>query len=286
MRQRTPGSRSPAAPAAPSARKRYGQHFLTDPRILGRIADAVGISPGDTVVEIGPGRGALTAELLSRVGPKGRLVAVEVDRDLAAMLKVQYADHREFTLVEGDVLATDLTVQVKRPFLLAGNIPYNITTPILFRALEPPRAERMVFLVQLEVAQRLVAAPASEDYSALSVNAQALAKLEIVFRVPPGAFNPPPKVESAVIRMTPRESPDIAPHEEPAFKKLVQALFSQRRKQMLRAVRSARGLDAYNAGAALDRAGIGHTLRPEVLAPADFARLLRALTQPLADTSA
>jgi 16S rRNA (adenine1518-N6/adenine1519-N6)-dimethyltransferase len=276
VRQRTPGSRSPAAPPA---RKRFGQHFLTDRRILSRIADAVGISPGDTVVEIGPGRGALTAELLSRVGPKGRLVAVEVDRDLAAMLTVQYADHPEFTLVEGDVLATDLTLQVKRPFLLAGNIPYNITTPILFRALEPPRAERMVFLVQLEVAQRLVAEPASEDYSALSVNAQAIAKLEIVFRVPAGSFNPPPKVESAVIRMIPRETPDIEPAEEPAFKTLVQALFSQRRKQMLRALRSARGLDAYNAGAALDRARIGHTLRPEVLAPADFARLLRELVQ-------
>jgi 16S rRNA (adenine1518-N6/adenine1519-N6)-dimethyltransferase len=264
-------------PVTHRPRKRFGQHFLTDPRILGRIADSVGIQPGDTVVEIGPGRGALTTELLKRVGPTGRLVAIEVDRDLAAMLRIQYADHRAFTVVEGDILATDLTVQVKRPFLLAGNIPYNITTPILFRALEPPRAERMVFLVQLEVAERLVAKAGTKEYGALTVNAQALADIEIVFTVPAGAFKPPPKVESAVIRLVPRESPDVAPGQEPRYRTLVQGLFSNRRKQMLRALRSVRGLDAHNAGLALERAGITPTDRPEVLAPADFARLLSAL---------
>jgi 16S rRNA (adenine1518-N6/adenine1519-N6)-dimethyltransferase len=258
-------------------RKRFGQHFLTDPRILGRIADAVGITPGDTVVEIGPGRGALTTELLKRVGPNGRLVAVEVDRDLASMLRVQYLDNRAFTLVEGDILATDLSIQVKRPFLLAGNIPYNITTPILFRALEPPRAERMVFLVQLEVAQRLGAAPGTKEYGALSVNAQALAEFELVFKVPAGAFKPPPKVESAVIRMTPLREPIIAEADQDGYRKLVQGLFTQRRKQMLRALRSVRGLDAYNAGAALERAGINPMDRPEVLSPAAFAQLQKAL---------
>jgi 16S rRNA (adenine1518-N6/adenine1519-N6)-dimethyltransferase len=262
----------------PPVRKRFGQHFLTDPRILSRIADAVGISEGDTVVEIGPGRGALTAELLKRVGAKGKLVAIEVDRDLASMLRMQYADKPQFSLIEGDVLATDFSVQVKPPFLLAGNIPYNITTPILFRALEHPRAERMVFLVQLEVAQRLAANPGTKDYGALSVNAQALADIELVFKVAAGSFSPPPKVESAVIRMTPRPNPAISRANEAGYRKLVQGLFTQRRKQMLRALRSVRGLSAQDAGAALEKAGINPMDRPEVLTPAAFAQLLSALS--------
>ncbi len=261
------------------ARKRFGQHFLTDPRILGRIADALRIAPGDSVVEIGPGRGALTEPLLGRVGPNGHVVAVEVDRDLSALLRERYAGRPEFTLVEGDVLKTEFTLYVASPFLLIGNIPYNITTPILFRALEPPRAERMVFLIQREVADRLAAAPASEDYGALTVNLQALATVETVFTVPAGAFNPPPKVESAVIRLVPRAEPLIARDEEVAFRTLVQGLFSYRRKQMLRALRSVRGMSAADAGAALERAQIVATDRPEVLAPADFARLLRVLRE-------
>lgn len=258
-------------------RKRFGQHFLTDPRILSRIADSLSIAEGDTVVEIGPGRGSLTAELLKRVGTAGRLVAIEIDRDLSAMLRIQHADNRAFTVVEGDFLATDLTVQVKRPFLLAGNIPYNITTPILFRALEHPRAERMVFLVQLEVGQRLSAKPGTKEYGALSVNAQAFADIELVFRIPAGAFVPPPKVESAVIRLVPRTTTEVAPELEGKYRTLVKALFSHRRKQMLRALRSVRGLDAHNAGAVLEKAGITPTDRPEVLTPAQFAQLIRVL---------
>ncbi len=259
------------------ARKRFGQHFLTDPRILGRIADALGISADDSVVEIGPGRGGLTDQVLNRVGPGGRVIAVELDRDLGALLRERYAARPEFSLVEGDVLKVDFAPYVAPPFLLIGNIPYNITTPILFRALEPPRAERMVFLIQREVADRLAAAPASEDYGALTVNLQALATVETVFTIPAGAFNPPPKVESAVIRLVPRPEPLIARDEEVPFRSLVQGLFSYRRKQMLRALRSVRGMSAVDAGAALDRAQIVPTDRPEVLAPTDFVRLLRAL---------
>jgi 16S rRNA (adenine1518-N6/adenine1519-N6)-dimethyltransferase len=261
----------------PFARKRFGQHFLTDPGILSRIAAALGIAPGDTVVEIGPGRGALTHELLERVGRGGRVVAIEVDRDLSAALRLRYATRPELTMVQGDVLETDLHAHVAPPFLLAGNIPYNITTPIIFKALDAPRAARMVFLVQREVADRLAAVPGSRDYGALSANVQAVATVEVLFRVAAGAFSPPPRVESAVVRITPVAAPVVAPHEEAPFRTLVQSLFSFRRKQMARALREARGLDATAAAAALARAAIRPADRPEVLTPDDFARLLRAL---------
>lgn len=259
------------------ARKRFGQHFLTDPGILSRIAGTLAIGEGDTVLEIGPGRGGLTEELLHRVGPRGRVVAVEVDRDLSAALRLRYATRPELTMVEGDVLDADIGEHVQPPFLLVGNIPYNITTPILFKALDPPRAARMVFLVQREVADRLAAPPGSRAYGALSANIQAVADVEVLFRVAAGAFSPPPKVESAVVRITPTDAPVVTPGEEQAFRSLVQSLFSFRRKQMARALREATGLAAGTTAAVLERAGIRPADRPEVLAPADFARLLRAL---------
>ena len=261
------------------ARKRFGQHFLTDPRILARSADALAIEPGDTVVEIGPGRGGLTEPLLARVGAHGRLIAIEVDRDLAALLRVRYENRPEFAVVEGDVLQAPLAPSGSGGagrYLLVGNIPYNITTPILFRALETPRAERMVFMIQREVAERLAAAPGTENYGALSVNAQALATIEICFRVPAGAFTPPPKVDSAVIRVVPRAEPVVTPAEEEAYRLLVQGLFSFRRKQMVRAVRNVCRVSAERSAEMLAAAGIVATDRPEVLAPANFARLLRA----------
>jgi 16S rRNA (adenine1518-N6/adenine1519-N6)-dimethyltransferase len=194
---------------------------------------------------------------------------------------VGYALHPEVTIVEADVLNVPIApagLAAGGRYLLVGNIPYNITTPILFRALEAPRAARMVFLIQREVAERLASEPGGEDYGALTVNAQALATIEIVFRVPPGAFTPPPKVESAVIRVVPRADPLVTPEEEAPFRVLVQGLFSFRRKQMIRAVRNVCRLDATGAAALLERAAIRGTDRPEVLAPADFARLLRAST--------
>jgi 16S rRNA (adenine1518-N6/adenine1519-N6)-dimethyltransferase len=264
------------APGVPAPRKRFGQHFLTDPRILARIADALEIRAGDSVVEIGPGRGALTAQLVERVGPTGRLTAIEVDRDLAAHLRDQFATRPECEIVERDVLDGGVAPAGGGRYLLAGNIPYNITTPIIFQALRSPRADRMVFLVQREVAERLAAPPGSEAYGALSANVQALATVELLFRVAAGAFTPPPRVESAVIRLAPLAAPVVAPHEEEPFRLLVQALFSFRRKQLARGVRDACGVSAVEAAALIARAGLTPTDRPEVLSPADFARLLRA----------
>jgi 16S rRNA (adenine1518-N6/adenine1519-N6)-dimethyltransferase len=257
----------------PRPKKRLGQHFLTDQGLLARIADALGATRADTVIEIGPGRGALTEQLLTRAG---RVIAIELDRELAPMLADRWRDEPRFTMVEGDVLAQDLGALAGGPYLLVGNVPYNITTPILFHALRPPRPARAVYLVQREVAERIAAAPGSEAYGALSVNLQALARAELLFGVSAKAFKPPPKVESAVIRVLPRLAPLLAAHEEEPFRVLVQSAFGLRRKQMRRVLRTVRGWDAARADAALEGAGIEPAARPEVLSAEDFARLLRA----------
>ncbi|MGA1309365.1 MAG: 16S rRNA (adenine(1518)-N(6)/adenine(1519)-N(6))-dimethyltransferase RsmA [Gemmatimonadaceae bacterium] len=257
----------------PRAKKRFGQHFLTDPRILARIAEGLAITPTDTVIEIGPGRGALTEALLQRAG---RVIAIEVDRDLVPILRSRWADDPRLTVVEGDVLAQDLGALASGPYLVAGNVPYNITTPILFHALTRPRPARAVYLVQLEVAQRAVAAAGEAAYGALSVNLQALAQVELLFRVPAGAFSPPPQVESAVIRVTPRPDPVIAADEEAPYRTMVQGAFGLRRKQLKRVVRTLWSLDAEQAGAVVDAAGLDPEARPETLSPSAFAALLRA----------
>ena len=259
----------------PKPRKWLGQHFLTDPRILGRIADVLAITKADTVVEIGPGRGALTEQLVARAK---RVVAIEIDRDLAKLLREKYAGDERVTVIENDVLDVNLGEVAGGPYLVAGNVPYNITTPILFHALEFPRAARAVYLVQREVAERVVAAPASENYGALSANLQALASAELVFKVAAGAFTPPPKVESAVLRITPRADPLVSADEEAPFRAMVVGAFGFRRKQMQRVVRELWGLGAVEAAEILERAEIEPTARPEVLTPLDFARLLRART--------
>jgi 16S rRNA (adenine1518-N6/adenine1519-N6)-dimethyltransferase len=273
VRRKADGRGPRAEQPFPPPRKRLGQHFLTDPRILSRIADALAITPADTVIEIGPGRGALTEQLVARAA---RVIAIEVDRDLAAILRSRHANDARVTIVEDDVLNVDLGALAGGPYLLAGNVPYNITTPILFHALRRPRPERAVYLVQREVAERVVAAPASEEYGALSVNVQALAVAEQLFGVAAGAFQPPPNVESAVLRITPRDDPVVAGHEERAFRALVQGAFGMRRKQMGRVVRSLWSLGADDAVALLARARVDPAARPEVLSPEEFARVLRA----------
>lgn len=272
-RQRRPG-RAPAGDGAPRPRKRLGQHFLSDPRILERIAEALEPAPGETIVEIGPGRGALTDLLAARAT---RLIAIELDRLLAARLRERYAAQPHVTIVEADVLDVDLGQLAGGPYALAGNVPYYITTPILFHALRRPRAERAVYLVQREVADRIVAPAGSESYGALSVNVQALASAEILFRVPAGAFHPPPKVESAVIRIIPRPDPVVRAEREEVYRTLVQAAFGLRRKQMRRVLRTIRSLSAAAADEVLARAGIEPETRPETLTPDDFARLQETL---------
>src|SRR5215212_1876135 len=213
------GGKPPARGGAfPPTRKSLGQHFLTDRRILGRIADALHLTGTETVLEIGPGRGSLTDLLVDRAG---RLIAIEYDRALAAMLRERYARRSNVLIAEADVLEVSLGELAAGPYVLVGNVPYYITTPILFHALVPPRAERSVYLVQKEVAQRLVAPPGGKEYGALQVNVDAVARAETIFSVPAGAFTPPPKVESAVVRITPLTTPLITPEEEQPFRVLV-----------------------------------------------------------------
>ena len=259
--------------AFPPTRKSLGQHFLSDRRILVRIADALQLLGHETVLEIGPGRGALTDILAERAG---RLIAIEYDRALAALLRERYARRSNVLIAEADVLEVSLGELAAGPYVLVGNVPYYITTPILFHALAAQRAERSVYLVQREVAQRIVARPGSKDFGALTVNVAAVARAEMLFGVPAGAFAPPPKVESAVVRITPLAEPLVTSAEERPFRVLVQGAFGMRRKQMRRVVRTLYSLDAEQADAVLARARIDPEVRPEVLTVEQFVRLLRA----------
>ena len=223
----------------PPVLKKFGQHFLSDPTILGAIVDALAPSKSDTVVEIGPGRGALTDILAQRAG---KVVAVEIDRALAAQLREKYTGDSHVEILEGDFLQIDSRALAGDDLLLIGNVPYYITTPIVFKAVEPPMPRRSVFLVQREVAERMAAGAGDEAYGALSVNLAVVADVEQVFNVPASAFRPPPKVESAVVRLTPRRAPLLATESLDAFRTFVQAAFGQRRKQMQRVLRSVRGM--------------------------------------------
>ena len=208
------------------ARKRFGQHFLADLSVIDAIVRAIAPRPGQAMVEIGPGLAALTQPLVERVG---RLAVVELDRDLAARLR----KHPQLEVVEADVLNVDFTALAQRlgaPRLrVVGNLPYNISTPILFHLLEHVAVvEDQHFMLQKEVVDRMVAAPATSDYGRLSVMLQWRYEMEDVLFVPPEAFDPPPKVDSAVVGMVPRAQPAAV---DPALlSELVQVAFSQRRK--------------------------------------------------------
>ncbi len=255
----------------PRAKRRLGQHFLTDRGILARIADALDAGPQDTVLEIGAGPGGLTEALAQRAG---RVVAIEKDRDLIEGLTQRLP---AVEVVEADALSVDWHEYAGHPFLLAGNIPYNITSPLLEKALSEPQPDRIVFLVQREVADRIVASPGTREYGALTVGVQAVARAERLFTVPAGAFQPRPKVDSAVLRLTPLAQPLVTPAERQSFRAAVVGLFGFRRKQMLRAVRELTGWDAPRVSELLQEVQVPETVRPEAVAPAEFARLHRGL---------
>lgn len=209
------------------ARKRFGQHFLTDHGIIDAIVAAIAPVAGEPVVEIGPGLAALTQPLVERLG---RLTVIELDRDLAARLRV----HPQLEVVESDILKVDITALAQRlqapgSLRIVGNLPYNISTPILFHLLDHVAVVRdQHFMLQKEVIDRMVAAPATADYGRLSVMLQWRYAMENVLFVPPGSFDPPPRVDSAVVRMVPLAQPPAI--DVGLYGELVQTAFSQRRK--------------------------------------------------------
>ncbi len=260
-------------------RKALGQHFLRDASLLARIAAVTGADASHVVLEIGPGPGGLTEALLAR---GATVVAIERDQRMHAALTRRFAGS-SFALAEGDALDLDWPALVApwtsagKQWMIAGNIPYNITSPLLTQALTPPLPAAVTFLVQREVADRIVAAPGAEDYGALSINMQAVAHVTREFAVGRGSFAPVPKVDSAVLHIVPRAIPLVPPEQVVAFRRLVTSLFSYRRKRMLKALREATGLDAATAAIVLERAGIDRDVRPEVIDVAAFVRLLAAV---------
>ena len=236
-------------------RKRFGQHFLHDPRVRARIVEAIAPQAGDVLVEIGPGEGALSAPLIERVG---KLEAIELDRDLAAVLAARFPPY-QLTVHCADALEYDFG-RFPAGMRLVGNLPYNISTPLLFHlAAYADRVRDMHFMLQLEVVERMVAASGTAEYGRLSVALQARFAMQKLFTVSKGAFRPPPKVQSAVVRLRPLEAM-LAIDEE-----LLRRAFSARRKQLRNALPLAPG--------DYERLGIDARLRPEDLSPADYARI-------------
>jgi len=251
------------------ARKRFGQHFLHDRGIIQRILAALAPQPGDIIVEIGPGLGALTRPLLEHCAP---LHVVELDRDLAARLRAEFPPER-LVVHEADALKFDFRALAgDRRLRIVGNLPYNVSTPLLFHLLDQADCiSDMLFMLQKEVVERMAATPGSKDYGRLSVMLQWRLQVEKLFDVRPGAFTPPPKVDSAVVRLTPHAAPLVAVDDADALARVVRAAFSQRRKTLRNTLR---GLLTPEALQALD---IDPTRRAETLSLAEFARLANSL---------
>ena len=252
-------------------RKRFGQNFLHDMRIIQRIVSSIAPKENEPVLEIGPGQGALTTVLLPH---KPQLTAVEIDRDLAAMLRTKFIDDKHFSLIEGDALQFDLRSLEAAPHSLrvVGNLPYNISTPLLFHLLSQREYIRdMHFMLQKEVVQRMAAEPGSKDYGRLSIMAQYYCHVTSLFDVPPGSFFPPPKVMSAIVRLQPRE-PELAAHNTETLSQLVNIAFQQRRKTLRNT------LKVIATETQIIAAGINPDARSETLSVNDFVRLSNQLS--------
>jgi 16S rRNA (adenine1518-N6/adenine1519-N6)-dimethyltransferase len=253
---------------------RLGQHFLFDPSILDRIAGAAVGGPEERVLEIGPGKGTLTRALAARAA---EVVAIEADRRLAAALAESCGAN--VRVIAGDALE----VPWPAADAVCGNIPYQITSPLIDRALRPPRPARIVFLVQREVADRIAAAPGGRAWGALSAGVQLVATVERLFRVPAGAFRPRPRVDSALVRLTPRAAPIVASaEEERRVRRLIRIAFQRRRQQLARTLREAWGVDRVESDRLLAELGERPGARVEVLAPEQLVALARALGPRLA----
>ena len=266
----------------PRPKKSFGQHFLTDPAAAVAIAEAATLSPGCSVLEIGPGKGVLTQHLLARAA---RVVAVERDRELVPYLQQRFAGpiaSGQLLLLEEDAASVDwgdLLSPGPAPRMIAGNIPYNITGRLLELAVRAAaRVDGVVFMVQKEVADRVAAPPDGDDYGALSVFVQAAFSVERLRVVRRGAFFPPPKVDSAVLRLTSLRPP--LAEETPAFRELVKRAFLARRKTLRNAWKGVFGWPPEALAARAAAAGVSLDARGETLSVADFDRMARSTGAP------
>jgi len=266
--------------APPAPRKRFGQHFLHDPMVLSRIVSAIAPHTDEHLVEIGPGLGALTVPLLKVAG---KLEAVELDRDVIPHLRERCAGFGELIIHQADALSFDFrALALEGPLRLVGNLPYNVATPLLFHLLDqlhpvdspnPPQVLDMHFMLQREVVDRLSARPGGTSYGRLSVMVQYRCSVERLFTVAAGSFRPPPRVESAVVRLRPHATPPVIVADHHAFALLVRQIFSQRRKMVRNTLR---GLLTETA---IRESGVNPDDRPEVLSISQLARLAEALSK-------
>jgi 16S rRNA (adenine1518-N6/adenine1519-N6)-dimethyltransferase len=257
------------------AKKSLGQNFLVDPNYQRKIIDALDLELDDKLIEIGPGTGALTDHLIGNVSS---LTVIELDDQLARTLEKRYGEREDFQLIHQDVMTVDFGDVASTK--VVGNIPYNITSPLIFRLLaREVRPALILLMVQKEVADRIVAPAGSKQYGALSVGVQSVATAERLFVVPSGAFRPVPKIESAVVRIVPHRPPNLSAPEESDLRTLTRAAFSWRRKQLQNILRNAEeiGITEAQVRQLASETGIHMTDRPEQLKPEQFIQLARAL---------
>lgn len=263
-------------------RKSLGQHFLVAAPVLDKIVDALAPGAADTVVEIGPGLGVLTQRLAAT---GASIIAVELDGRLLPVLRETLAPYRNVGVVHGDALQVDFNSLVaahggKTPYKVAGNLPYNITGPLVARLLrEPCSVERLVFMVQKEVADRFVAQPGTREYGSLTILVQYRTHCRVVAGVSRRCFYPPPEVASAVVQMVVREEPPAPVLDERLFWSVVRAAFAQRRKTLKNALRAQMGVDTRCCERVLAQVGIDPQRRGETLSIGEFAALTNALVR-------
>ena len=259
-----------------SAKKRYGQNFLIDPKVLSRIIEGADITKEDTGLEIGPGIGTMTQALCEAAG---HVIAVEIDRDMIPLLEENLAEFHNYEIINEDILKVDLKKLIKERLKIAANLPYYITTPIIMGLLEQDLPlDSVTVMVQKEVAERMQAKPGTKDYGALTLAVQYYTKAEIIANVPSNCFIPRPNVDSAVIRLKLHEDPPVRPADEKKMFGLIRAAFSQRRKTLVNALKndaalSSEGVTKERIEAAISRMELDPNIRGERLSLEEFARL-------------
>ena len=254
-------------------RKRFGQHFLHDRAVIQRIVDAICPDQGIPIVEIGPGRGALTVPLLQRTG---RLDVIEIDRDLVALLAEQCRELGELHIHSADALEFNYCRLHETKIKIVGNLPYNISTPLLFHLLDQIHCiHEMTFMMQMEIVDRICAAPGGGDYGRLSVMVQSRCISERIMTVGPGAFTPAPRVKSSLIRLTPHSDSEFMIQDTRLFSGIVRCAFSQRRKTLRNSLRE------YLGPADFERLGLAPSVRAETLSVQDYTNISNYLTSTL-----